>query len=450
MKFAPAGNPLGRRLVDGDARLVAAGICIVSIMTHTSVRIGYLVSQYPAVNHTFILREIRALRGLGWDIAVVSIRGTDRSAASLSRDEIEELRLTDTILGSGAGAILWAHLCAAVGHPRAYVRGLLYALSLAGWNARAALSHLAWFAEAVAAGAYFERKGVRHIHTHFSSTVALILARVFPIEFSVTIHGPDEFNDVAGFHLAEKVARAKFIAAISRYACSQTMRASAPRYWNKVHPLPLGVDPAEFEPSAGRAPDGRFRLLCVGRLAPAKAHHLLIEAVARLVSQGRENVLLTLVGDGPSRPSLENAVAEARLEAFVSFTGSRNHDRVIDFLRQADVFTLASFAEGVPVVLMEAMAMQVPCVATWIAGIPELIRNEIDGLLVPPADSQALATAIARLMDDSELRLRLGRAGRVRVREAYDLSHNTSLLAERFRTELAPRQQAAVNAPATL
>lgn len=404
-----------------------------------SIRVGYLVSQYPAVNHTFILREIRALRGFGLNILAVSVKPPDRPAAALSSDESEESRLVFTVLGPGTlPRALAAHVRTLVSRPLAYSLSLGYSLRLAGWDVAAAYRHLLWFAEAVVAGDYFRRSEVRHVHTHFSSTVALLMARLFGMTFSLTVHGPDEFNDVVAFHMAEKVRRAIFIAAISSYAASQTMRASDPRYWAKVHRLPLGIQPDVFAPAPRSSNSGPFHILCVGRLAPAKAHHILIAALSVLVARGRTNIVLTVVGDGPSHSSLETAIAASNLSDFVRLAGACNHDRVIGYLRKADAFALASFAEGVPVVLMEAMAMEIPCVATWITGIPELIRHGVDGLLIPPADPEALADAIELLMDNPDFRLTLGKSARERVASSYNLSANAAQLATIFRGCMQP------------
>lgn len=146
---------------------------------------------------------------------------------------------------------------------------------------------------------------------------------------------------------------------------------------------------------------------------------------------------LRLVGDGPDRQDLESTIVTRGLEGHVTLEGNCNQDRVQAFYRETDLFVLASFAEGIPVVLMEAMAMELPCVATWITGIPELIRHGIDGWLVPPADEEQLADAIAKLMDDPELRRKLGRSARIRVQEKYDLERNTERLAEIYRRRLA-------------
>lgn len=391
-----------------------------------SRRLGYLVSQYPAVNHTFILREIRILRSLGFEIRVVSIRQPDRRSEALSEEEAEEYRLTQFVLGSGIFQIAAIHAQTFFTRPIRYLSTLAFALRLAGWDLRAGAQHIFYFAEAVVAGSRFRSQGVRHAHTHFASTVMLLASRLFPITFSMTIHGPEEFNDTDAFHMEEKVAAANLVATISRFASSQVMRASDPSYWHKIQTLPLGVDPNAFAPRP--RPSG-FEVLCVGRLAPVKAHLVLLGAIARLVAEGRKDVRLVLVGDGPSRPAIEKEILRRDLKDHVRVEGALNHDRVLEFYRRASVFALASFAEGVPVVLMEAMAMEVPCVATWIAGIPELIRDEVDGLLVPPADEEALAGAIARLMDDPELAAQMGRSGRERIVECYNLSTNVERLA---------------------
>jgi glycosyltransferase involved in cell wall biosynthesis len=243
--------------------------------------------------------------------------------------------------------------------------------------------------------------------------------------------------------MAEKVARSTFIGSISHYAASQIMKASEPQYWHKVHVLPLGVDPNAFRPRPQPSNRAEFQCVCVGRLAPAKAHLILFAAIGRLVEQGRTNIRLTVVGGGPAQASLEAAVASGNLGRYIRLVGACNHDRVLEYYREADIFTLASFAEGVPVVLMEAMAMEIPCVTTWITGVPELIRADVDGILVPPADPETLAAAIARLMDDPELCVRLGRSARMRVQECYDLERNTGLLAQEFRRYLLPGHPAA-------
>jgi glycosyltransferase involved in cell wall biosynthesis len=213
------------------------------------------------------------------------------------------------------------------------------------------------------------------------------------------------------------------------------MRASSYREWDKLEVCALGVDTAEFEPRPFRPSPSPFEVICVGRLTSVKAQHVLIGATDRLVRSGAD-VVLRLVGDGPDRDALERQAAERGLGDRVRFEGWLNQDRVRALYEKADAFALASFAEGVPVVLMEAMAMEIPCVATNITGIPELIRNGIDGILVSPSDEEALAVALRELIDDPALRVRLGKAGRQRVVEKYDLGRNCAAFAGVLRERL--------------
>jgi colanic acid/amylovoran biosynthesis glycosyltransferase len=402
------------------------------------MRLGYLVSQYPAVSHTFVLREVLSLRSQGVDVCMVSVRRCDRPLSSLSADEAEEARRTFSVMGAGYLHALIANARVLLRHPLAYLRGLLYAWTLTRGTPRLMVNYSLYFLEAVVAGDYFERQRVTDIHTHFSSTVLLILARIFPVRYSLTAHGSGEFVDVVGFHLAAKVSGATFVATVGQYGMSQVMNASDPKHWHKVVALPLGVDPDAFAPRtyAARAAAGPFRLISVGRLSAPKGFPVLIGAVALLRERGR-NVELTLVGEGPERATLEALIADRRLGNCVRLAGACNHDRVADYYQSSDAFVLSSFLEGVPVVLMEAMAMELPCVATWITGIPEIIDSGVDGLLVPPACARAIADAVEGLINDPDRARHLGMAARQKVLAKYHLGRNGERLAAEFRARLA-------------
>jgi len=409
-----------------------------------TVRLAYLVSEYPAVSHTFILREVRGLRALGFEVLTASINAPRQPAAMASADRDEASR-TFYIKPAGALAALRAHLQTLRRHPLAYLRGLGFALGLGGGDLRQLLFSVFYFTEALMLGNWMARRGVRHLHVHFANaaaTVGLITSRIFGTGFSLTVHGPDEFYDVKRLRLKEKIEGAAFVFCISQFARSQLMKLVDVSQWSKLEVSRLGVDAGVFKPRPFRRSPSPLSLLCVGRLVPAKGQHVLIAALDRLLRSGR-NVTLRLVGDGPDRTSLEREVTRRGLCARVSFAGSVNQDQIGQYYCEADVFVLASFAEGIPIVLMEAMAMEIPCVATAIAGIPELIRNEVDGLLVPPADDRALADAIGRLVEDEQLRWRLGQAARQRVKDQFDLELNVARLACRFNARLAASQHAA-------
>ena len=417
------------------------------------MKLGYLVAQYPALSHTFILREVLALRRCGIEVVAVSVRKCDRPMTALSAAEADEARRTFSVIGAGPIHALLANARVLCRHPLGYLKGLLHAWRLSRGTPRLLVRYSLYFLEAVVAGDYFERRGVTDIHTHFSSTVLLILAHIFRVRYSLTVHGSGEFVDVVGFHLAEKVAGAVFVATVGQYGKSQVMNASGPRHWHKVVVLPLGVDVDAFRPRKVPQRDlaASFRLLTVGRLSAPKGYPILIEAVALLRARKR-NITLTLVGEGPERVGLEKLIALHDLGDCVRLAGACNHEQLTDYYAASDAFVLSSFLEGVPVVLMEAMAMELPCVATWITGVPEIIEQDVEGLLVPPASATAIAEALERLMDDPELARRLGSAARRKVIAKYHLERNVERLAEEFRVRLAGREDTnlrpdAVSAP---
>ncbi len=405
----------------------------------TKLRMAYLVSRYPAISHTFILREVRALRAMNNEIFVASINGPDRAASELTTEEQEEAQATYYVKRDGVIGALRSHAAALAGGPVGYVQGLCFALRLGGLDLERIVYGLLYFIEAVMVGRWMKGHRLEHLHVHFAtpaSTVGLIATRIFKTTMSMTVHGPDEFYDVTNYRLTEKIRGCSFVCCIGNYARSQLMKLSDTSEWDKFEVSPLGVDAAVFAPRPFRAHPSRFEVICVGRLAPAKGQHVLVSAIDRLVKEGRD-VRLTVVGDGPDRPSLELDAESRALDGHVVFEGAVNQDRIRDLYTRADAFALASFAEGIPVVLMEAMAMEIPCVTTFITGIPELIRNGVDGLLVAPSDTEELSRALARLMDDGELRKTIGENGRMRVLDKYNLERNTVRLAEIFHRRLA-------------
>lgn len=396
--------------------------------------LAYLVSTYPTLSMTFVLREVLELRALGFRICTASINPPDRSAENLTEDERDEYFQTSYVKTQGAKGAAKAHLLALGTEFSGYWRGLRLVFRLGGLDPKQLFFNLMYFTEALMVGQWMRRNLQTHLHCHLAqqaATVGLYVRRVFGFGFSITVHGPDEFYDTRGQHLAEKIAAADFILCISSYARSQLMLLSPYLHWNKFIVSRLGVDPQLFSPQPKKAAPEIFEILCVGRLTPAKGQHLLIDAVERLAQQGRR-VKLRLVGSGPDEASLRKQAARIANPDCIVFEGAVNQDRIRTLYAAADLFCLPSFAEGLPVVLMEAMAMGIPCVATQITGIPELIRNNIDGLLVPPSDLDALVEALARLMDDAALRQRLAGSGRARILEHYDLHRNVSELARHF------------------
>lgn len=401
-----------------------------------------LQAQYPMLSMIFVIREVLQLRSLGWRIDVASVNDSDRALDRLTAAERAEAERTYYVKRHGVRGALAAHAAALVRRPAGWWRGMRSVLRHGGADLRALLMHAMYFTEALMVGVWMRRRGQRHLHVHLGSqpaTVGLYVKLVFGTGLSITVHGPDEFDDAKRQLLGEKVVAADFVCCISDYARSQLMKLSPPAHWPKLVVVRLGIDPQRFTQRAlphVRAPGAPFEILCIGRLTPAKGQHLLLEAVAALRSQQRA-VRVRIVGAGIDDASLRRHAQALALGDAAVFEGAVDQDRILGFYASADCFCLPSFAEGIPVVLMEAMAVGLPCVTTQVHGIPELIRDGVDGLLVAPSNVPALVAALARLIDDPPLAERLARAGRERVCADYDLARNVDALSRLFDERIA-------------
>lgn len=391
-------------------------------------RLFYLVGQFPAINHGYLLAEARHLRQLGVDVWLASVSPPDRPLAQLSPAEREEAARTYYIKSVPALRAALAHLGEFLRHPLRYLRGLIFALRLSGGDPGRVLYHLAYFAEAILVGRRMRENGVSHVMANFSATIALIAARTFPVTMSFTVHGFGELQDPVGTRLAERTAGAFFVRSVSRYGRGQLMLSCDRSLWSKLLYFPLGIDVLEFVPWPDRCIGLQPRLLCVGRLAPEKGQGLLLEAIATLREEGCP-VHLRLAGDGPDRGWLENRAVELGISSSVDFAGWTDPTRLRALYAQTDLFVLPSLAEGIPIVLMEAMAMQIPCVAPRIAGIPELIDDGVDGMLFAVADVEDLTRKIRTLLKSPELCAQIGRQARARVVRDYDMARNTQRFA---------------------
>ena len=399
-------------------------------------RMAYLSAQHPMLSMIFIVREIAQLEQLGFDIEIASVNDADRPRDKLTTIEAAQADKTYYIKAHGLTGALAAHAHTLFTRPRRYLRGWRYAASLAGLDLRALAMQCLYLTEALMLGRWMQRRQLAHVHVHLGSqpaTVGLLAKQIFDIGLSITVHGADEFYDAWRQHLAQKVAHADFIVCISNFARSQLMFVSESRHWHNLVVCRLGIDVSLFQPrpyTRTRA-DEPFHILCVGRLSPAKGQQLLIEAVARLRNMGRP-VSLDIVGGGVNMPVLQALVQQHGLAEVVTLSGPVNQDRIREHYQRADCFAMASFAEGVPVVLMEAMSMQIPCVTSHITGIPELITHEQNGLLTPPSNVAGLVEQLDRLIADPALARRLGEAARTQVQMHYDLQGNVAKLAAIF------------------
>ena len=407
------------------------------------VRVAYLLSRYPAISHTFFLHEVLGLRARGIEIETASINPPDRSLAALPPAEAAEAATTFYVKSGSRLAALGAVLGTATMHPVVLLRGLAAVAGLPRLTLARRLFWLLYLAEALLVGRWMRTRNLKHLHVHFGGAVAsvgMLVAAAWRVPFSLTIHGPEELLNVDAYHLREKVTAAKFVFCISDFCRSQLCQLVRPALWGKFEVVRLGVDPVILTPSSRTGSAGEesrpLEIVCTGRLVPAKGQMVLLEALRLLRARGLV-LKATLVGAGEELEALRDFSAQHGLEHQVVFAGGLSHPATLTHLRRADLFALASFAEGIPVALMEAMSLGLPCVSTTIAGIPELIRSGVDGLLVPPANAVALADALETLAADPRLRRTLGAAARQRVIARYNLPLNQELLAQAFADRLA-------------
>lgn len=395
-----------------------------------SLRLGYLTGQYPRATDTFIQREVATLRAQGHHVQTFAVRAPPPS--DQAPQGLAEARRTTNYLLPPRG-LARAHLRQGLASPGRYLKAIKLAWRTCPPGLSAMVKQCAYFLEAGLLAARMREFELTHLHNHFadsSCSVAAIAAEIGGFSFSFTIHGPAEFFELSRWWLGEKVRLARFVVCISSFCRSQVMIAAAPESWDKLRIVHCGVDLRLFPP---RRHEGRGRrLLFVGRLAPEKGCLVLIEAVAQLA-----DVTLDIVGDGPSRAALRERAAALGIADRVVFHGYMDETGVRRRLAEADVFVMASFAEGVPVVLMEALAAGVPAVATRIAGIPELIEDGVTGFLVPPAEPNALAEVVRRLLEDPELRNRIATAGREKVEREFNLGVECERLAHLMTGALA-------------
>jgi glycosyltransferase involved in cell wall biosynthesis len=394
------------------------------------MRIAYLINQYPKVSHSFIRREILALERRGFDVMRISLRGWDDEL--VDTEDIAERARTRYVLRDGAAALLLAACRMLITRPGRLLQAIGLAWRMGRRAERSLPFHIIYLAEACRIVTWLDAQGVQHLHAHFgtnSAEVAMLAHALGGPRWSFTVHGPEEFDKPQLLHLAEKVRDAAFVVAISSYGRSQLYRLVEHTHWTKIHIVHCGLDAAFLTAPPTAVPEAA-RLVCVGRLCEQKGQLLLLDAASRLAADGR-TFELVLAGDGELRADIEALIAHHKLERYVRITGWISSDQVREEILAARALVLPSFAEGLPVVIMEAMALQRPVISTYVAGIPELVRPGEDGWLVPAGDTDALLSAIRSCLDAPlTAGNSMGQASRVRVLERHDVEKETAKLAQ--------------------
>lgn len=389
------------------------------------MRIAYLCNRYPAVSHSFVRREIAGVEAAGHQVDRYTVRP---SAGLVDAGDRAEAARTTAILAAGAGGLLAALLAALARAPRRFVGAFRLALHGAGWSPGALVRHLAYLGEAAWLVRRFRSHPVDHLHAHFGTnpaTVARLARRLGGPPYSFTAHGPDEFDRPEALDLRGKVAEARAAVAISSFGASQLMRWSDPADWYRILIARCGVDAAFLD--APSSPPDAPRFATVARLGGQKGLPLLIEAAALLKARGGR-FRLDIAGDGELREALLRQIAAAGLEDEVRLVGTLDGAGVRRLIEGARAFVLPSFAEGLPVVVMEALALGRPVIATAIAGTPELV-DAACGWLVPAGSAAAVAEAMAAAIDAAPDRVAaMGAEGRRRVAERHDATRNAAAL----------------------
>ncbi len=397
------------------------------------MRLAYFINQYPKVSHSFIRREILALERQGTTVMRMALRGWDDSVVD-AEDQAEQGK-THYVLRGGLRGLLGAVLGQLLRNPVRLCRAWLQASRMARMSDRPLLYHWIYLAEACKLLALLRGSGVEHVHAHFGTNSAEVVMLAHALGgpgFSFTVHGPEEFDKPQGLHLREKIERARFVVAISSFGRSQLYRWVGHAHWPKVNVVRCGLEESFHARAITPVPDVP-RLVCVGRLCEQKGQLLLLQALREVRAQGMACELV-LAGDGEMRPAIEHYIQANGLQPAVRVTGWISSAQVREELQSARAMVLPSFAEGLPVVIMEALALARPVVTTAIAGIPELVRHGEQGWLLPAGDQDALVAAMCEVLAAPPTQLSsMGLAGRERVLARHDVDTEAAKLLALFR-----------------
>jgi colanic acid/amylovoran biosynthesis glycosyltransferase len=396
------------------------------------LRVAYLVNQYPKVSHSFIRREIAALEAQGVAVERIALRGWDGELVDAA--DLAERARTRYVLRDGLGPLAGAALAALATRPRRFLAALGAALAMGRRSVRPLPYHLVWLAEACRIRAWLAASGATHLHAHFGTNpaeIALLVRLLGGPPYSFTVHGADEADNAARLALGRKVAGARFVAAISDYTRSQLLRWCAPEHWAKVRVVHCGLSEEFLAAPAAPLPEAPH-FLCIGRLSGEKGHLILLEAFAALAAR-LPAARLVLAGDGELRGAIEARIAALGLGARVRITGWIDSATVQAELAAARALVQPSFQEGLPVVIMEAMALRRPVISTYVAGIPELVLPGETGWLVPAGNAGALAEAMAAAAAAPAARLAaMGEAAAARVAARHSAAREAGKLAALF------------------
>jgi colanic acid/amylovoran biosynthesis glycosyltransferase len=398
------------------------------------VKVAYIMSRFPKLTETFVLFEMMAVEALGAEVEVFPLLRTREKAVHAEAAPFVARAHFHRFLSI---AVLRANLRLLCRRPAACLGVWWEALSATWRSWNFFVGAIVFLPKAIVFASEMERLGIDHIHAHFANhpaLAALVVHRLTGIPFSFTAHAHDIHVDRT--MLAAKVESAAFVATIADFNKELIVGACGGRFRDKVHVIHCGVDPQAFA-RQGEAHE-RLQIACVASLEPVKGHRYLVEACRRLRDRG---VAFTcqIVGDGTLRRAVAQQVAANSLRDCVTMCGPRTRAEVAQILGASDVAVLASAPltngkqEGIPVILMEAMAAGLPVVATKTGGIAELVEPDVSGLLVEPGDAAGLADAIETLARDGARRAAMGQQGRRRIMRDFNQHRSAAQLVNLFK-----------------
>lgn len=398
-----------------------------------SLRIAYFINQYPKVSHSFIRREILALERQDIEVLRIALRGWD--AELVDAEDRHERTRTRYVLQEGLTGLLLAVLRTLVTAPGRFFSALALASRMSRRADRPLPYHLVYLAEACCMLPWLRSFGATHMHAHFginSAEIVMLAHALGGPSYSFTVHGTEVFDKPQFLGIGEKIRRSAFVVAVSSHGRGQLYRWVEHGQWPKVKVVHCGLEPAFYDVAPVAVP-ARPRLICVGRLSDEKGQLLLIEAAHRLAAKGIE-LDFVLAGDGEMRAEVQALIEKLGLSKRVRITGWISSNQVREEILAAQGLVLPSFAEGLPVVIMEAMALRRPVLATYVGGIPELVRPGENGWLFPAGSVDALIAAIEDFLAKPASALQeMGDAAYRRVIERHCIDTEAAKLAELFR-----------------